>query len=120
MAYTQVAIDCAQIHDWETFHSVFAEILGFPNVYGRNMNAWIDCLSSLDEPLDGMTKVHAPTGGVLVLHLRNVKDFMARCSEQYSAIIECSSFVNHRPVEGRGSARASTIVLGVAVSRLFG
>jgi Barstar (barnase inhibitor) len=96
MAHTQVAIDCAQIHDWQSFHSVFAEILGFPDFYGRNMDAWIDCLISVDEPLDGMTKIHAPAGGVLVLHLANAKDFAVRCPEQYAAIIECSSFVNYR------------------------
>ena len=31
--------------DWESFHTVSAEVFGFPEFYGRNMNAWIDCLS---------------------------------------------------------------------------
>ena len=35
-----VKIPTEQITDWETFHTVFAEILGFPDFYGRNMNAW--------------------------------------------------------------------------------
>ncbi len=64
-----VRIDCDRIIDWESLHDVFAEALGFPGFYGRNMNAWVDCLTSLDAPADGMTAVHAPPGGVLVADL---------------------------------------------------
>jgi RNAse (barnase) inhibitor barstar len=44
-----VAIPVSEIDDWESFHSVFQRELGFPAFYGRNMNAWIDCLISADE-----------------------------------------------------------------------
>ena len=102
MRYTEITIDCLRITDWDSFHSVFAETLGFPDYYGRNMDAWIDCLTYVDDPDDGQTKVHAPAGGLLVFCLNNVKDFAARCPEQYAALIECSAFVNWRRLE-RGS-----------------
>ena len=70
--------------------------MGFPDFYGKNMNAWIDCMTSLDDPADGMTSIHAPQGGVLVLELSDATDLARRCPEIYDAIIECSSFVNHR------------------------
>ncbi len=44
-----VRLDCDRITDWESFHSLFAEVFGFPDFYGRNMNAWIDCMSYLDD-----------------------------------------------------------------------
>ena len=44
-----VKIDCSLIKDWESFHQCFREGFGFPAFYGNNMNAWIDCMSSLDE-----------------------------------------------------------------------
>jgi hypothetical protein len=94
-----VRIDTRRITDWDSFHSVFAELLGFPDFYGRNMNAWIDCLTSIDEPGDRMTSVHAPPNGVLVLQLEHVDDFATRCPEHYSAIIECAGFVNWRRIE---------------------
>jgi hypothetical protein len=78
---------------------VFAEAFGFPAFYGRNMNAWIDCMTSLDDPAAGMSKVHAQPGGVLVLALDEVKEFAARCPEQYDAVVECSAFVNWRRIE---------------------
>ena len=89
-------VDCGAITDWSSFHAVFAKAFGFPDFYGRNMDAWIDCMSSLDDPGEGMSKVHCALGGVLTLQLTNVKSFKLRCPEQYAAIVECSAFVNWR------------------------
>jgi hypothetical protein len=92
-------LDTRRITNWDSFHSVFAETFGFPDFYGRNMNAWIDCMTCLDAPADGMTTVHAPAGHVLVLQLEHAKDFALRCPDQYAAIVECSAFVNWRRME---------------------
>lgn len=67
-----IQIDAARLRDWETFHSVFALELGFPSFYGKNMNAWIDCMSAIDDPDGGMTTVHASPGDPVVLRLENV------------------------------------------------
>ncbi len=96
---TIVRLDTRRILDWESFHSVFAEVFGFPNFYGRNMNAWIDCMTSLDKPDDGMTSLHAPPGGVVVLELLHVGSFARRCPDVYAAVVECAAFVNHRKLE---------------------
>src|SRR5262249_48448301 len=96
---TVVKVDLSKITDWESFHSVFATELGFPSFYGRNMNAWIDCMTSLDYAADGMTSVHVAPGQVLTLQLDNVNDFRQRCPEHYAALIECSAFVNWRRLE---------------------
>jgi hypothetical protein len=94
-----VKLDTRRITDWTTFHDVFAQVLRFPDFYGRNMNAWIDCLTYIDEPGDAMTSIQVPPGGVLVLQLDHVDDFAARCPELYAAIIECAAFVNWRRTE---------------------
>lgn len=94
-----VRIDTQAITDWASFHHVFAEVLGFPELYGRNMDAWIDCISSLDAPTAGMTRLHVQPGEVLTLQLDHVRDFAVRCPEQYTAAIECSAFVNWRRAE---------------------
>src|SRR3954463_2133583 len=101
---TLVKLDTRRITDWDSFHDVFAEVFGFPSFYGRNMNAWIDCLTSLDEPADGLTAVHAPPGGVVELELEHVDDFARRCPEQYAAVIECAAFVNWRKIDVGESA----------------
>jgi len=99
-----VRIDASRIKDWETFHNIFAEKFGFPDFYGRNMEAWIDCMSYLDEPEAHMTSVHIAPGEVMILHLQDVDNFAKRCPTQYEAIIECAAFVNWRRIEEGGSA----------------
>ena len=99
-----VTIDGALIKDWDTFHDVFTETLGFPGWYGRNMNAWIDCMSCVDDPDAGMTKVQVPSGTVLTIAIDNVDSFSQRCPEQYAALVECTAFVNWRCAEDGGPA----------------
>ena len=94
-----VSIDCAKIRDWDSFHGEFAKVFGFPDFYGRNMNAWIDCMTYLDEPDAGMSKIHAAAGSVLTMQLENVAPFRQAHPELYAAIIECSAFVNWRRIE---------------------
>lgn len=92
-------IDLGQISDWRSFHRVFKEKFGFPAFYGENMNAWIDCMTCLDAPDDGMSTIHAPVGGVLVLTLESVADFKRRCPEIFHALIDGAAFVNWRRLE---------------------
>jgi RNAse (barnase) inhibitor barstar len=44
-----VRLETDQMTDWQSFHEVCKARMGFPDIYGMNMNAWIDCLSYLDE-----------------------------------------------------------------------
>lgn len=92
-------IDTALISDWETFHSVFAATLGFPAFYGRNMNAWIDCMTYVDDPGAGMSAVTVEPGKCLTLQLTEATEFAQRCPEQFSALLDCSAFVNWRRME---------------------
>jgi len=94
-----VKLDTRRITDWATFHDVFAEDFGFPGFYGRNMDAWIDCMTYLDDPSAEMTEVHAPAERVVVLQLEHVDDFATRCPEQFEAIVDCAAFVNWRRIE---------------------
>jgi len=56
-------------------------------------------MTSVDDSGTGMTTVQVPRGAALVLQLDNVKDFMRRCPEQYSEILECTAFANWRRSE---------------------
>ena len=94
-----VKIPVSEISDWESFHTVFARVLGFPAFYGRNMNAWVDCMESIDSPSHGMTSVHAPEGGMLVMDLGVCTEFAQRCPEQYEAILDSTGFVNYARID---------------------
>jgi RNAse (barnase) inhibitor barstar len=86
-----VDIALSGISDWETFHTTFAATLGFPDFYGRNLNAWVDCLRYED---DGMSAFPIEAGDVLTIQLQGCKDFRDRCPEIYDALIDSAAFVN--------------------------
>jgi RNAse (barnase) inhibitor barstar len=90
-----VRLDASQPHDWDSFHTVFASMFGFPDFYGRNMNAGIDCMSDLSEDT-GMTSVRGSPTDPVVLYLDNVKTVP---QDIFEAILECSAFVNWRRLE---------------------
>ena len=94
-----VEIDTRKISDWDSFHDVFKESMGFPDFYGRNMSAWIDCMTSLDEPDDALTSMHVPRGSIFVLKLMDAKEMSLRCPDIYDAFVESSAFVNYRRME---------------------
>jgi hypothetical protein len=104
MVVSFAKIDCTRIHDWASFHDEFSRVFAFPGFYGRNMDAWIDCMSSLDEPEAGLSGIHCEPGKVLTIELESAKEFRARCPEQYSAIVECAAFVNWRRIERGGQS----------------
>ncbi len=94
-----IKIPADKITEWESFHDVFQQVLGFPSFYGRNMNAWIDCMTSVDAAADGLTTVTVLPGEILILEIGDPIDFRNRRPEQYAALIECSAFVNFRRCE---------------------
>ncbi len=85
-----VTIPVEKIADWPSFHDVFSQALGFPDFYGRNMDAWIDCMSSIDAPEDSLSTVTIAPGHILLLRIDNPLEFKKRCPEQYDALVECS------------------------------
>ncbi|WP_298376548.1 barstar family protein [uncultured Bradyrhizobium sp.] len=105
-----IKVPADQIKDWDSFHTVFQSTLGLAEFYGRNMNAWIDCITYVDDPASGMTGVSVAEGEILTLCIDDAPDFRRRCPEQYETLIECCAFVNYRRME-RGAAPVLALML---------
>ena len=86
------------IHDWDTLHAVCAAAFGFPDFYGRNGDAFIDCLSYLDEG-DGMSRFVLKPGETLTVELSNAAEFADRAPEQAAALLSWIGAVNAWYVE---------------------
>jgi hypothetical protein len=99
MSHAQVSIDATRIKDWGTYQTVMADTFGFPEEEGHNMDAWVEFLLSLDAPINGNTKVHAPPGGLMIVELQHANDLAKRCPVIYATLMECLGFVNHRRTE---------------------
>ena len=90
-----VRIETKRIVDWPSFHQVFQEALGFPDFYGGNRDAWIDCLSYLGLG-DGMTRFSLQNGEMLSLQIEDTADFATRLPELFQKMVQCAAFVNAR------------------------
>lgn len=95
MAFVQ--LNTTKITGWASFHQVCEEAFGFPDFYGKNMNAWIDCMSSLDE--EGMTKFLLEEDETLFIEITHTEEVNRRVPEIVDALIECTAFVNQRYFE---------------------
>jgi hypothetical protein len=100
MIVSLARIEGRNIRDWDSFHAEFHRVFGFPDSYGRNLDAWIDCMTSLDAEEDGMTTIHVAPGSVLGLEIVDAAYLKAEHPEQWDAILECAAFVNWRRIEG--------------------
>lgn len=88
-----VKLDTKRISDWDSFHLVSKDAFGFPDFYGMNMNAWIDCLTYLRED-DGMSRFQLAKDEMLHIEVSDTENFNSRLPEIFDAFVECSAFVN--------------------------
>ena len=103
MSFPVLEFDANSLVGKERFHTTFAMALGFFNGYGRNMDAWIDCMSYLRAPEAGMTRFRVEEGETLTIVLRNYERFRDAAPEQGRDLIECAAAVNLGEIE-RGAA----------------
>ena len=97
-----VRINSDLITDWNSFHQIFKITFGFPEFYGSNMNAWIDCMSYIDNNETGMTKFSINETDTLIIELTNCEAFKKKCFDIYLALFESVAFVNFRKIKTNG------------------
>ena len=90
----------------DAFHKAFAEIMGFPEFYGRNWDAWIDCMSYLDDPAAGMTQVSLKKNEQLEFKIIGYEftEDLDR-SDVFRDFCICAGFVNSRFGEWQSETR---------------
>jgi len=109
---TIIRIDARRLTDAAGLHSTLAEAFGFPEFYGKNLDALIDCLTHLDDWKAGMSRVQVLPGEVLVLVLEHISGLGKKAMEQVSALADAVAFVNWRRLE-----KGQPAVLAMAYSR---
>lgn len=105
----RIRLRTEQIADREEFHNQFQRLVGFPAFYGRNMDAWIDCMSSLRDG-DGMTAVVLGPDEALEIEVPDAVEFRLRAPELFQDLVDCSAFVNRR-YRARGEGPALVLAL---------
>ncbi|MFA5304766.1 MAG: barstar family protein [Candidatus Omnitrophota bacterium] len=91
-------MDGNAIKDWDSFHDVFTEVFGFPDCYGRNMDAWIIRMMSIDDPDSSLTTVKVSEGENLTLEILNGGSLRKRCPEILDTLSNSLSLVDFRRI----------------------
>lgn len=86
-------------------HHAFAQAMGFPDFYGKNWDAWIDCMSYIDDAKVGMSKVTVGKGESLEIEIlvrNNSRYYEGRV---WGVFCGCMAAVNARLAAGGSKAR---------------
>ncbi|MBV8666516.1 MAG: barstar family protein [Burkholderiaceae bacterium] len=105
----KVTLDGEKIRGWESFHDECQHAFGFPEFYGRNMNAWVDCLSYLRDE-DGMSKFRLEPDEVLQIEVIHTESLRIRAPDILEDMEFCISAINER-YEDYGEKPALELVL---------
>ena len=103
-------IDGAEISDGSSFHDVFARVFRFPDFYGRNMDAWNDCMSDLHGPT-ALSGHELPENEPVAIYLRDAESFAERCPDVFRSFIACTAFVNGKYEKLGSPVRISLVLL---------
>lgn len=104
-----VRLDGSSINDWTSFHDASRAAFGFPDFYGRNMDAWVDCLSTLRDD-DGMSSFMLGADEMLEIELLHAKILRQNAPDILDALEDCTAEINERYLEN-GEQPALTLVL---------
>ena len=104
-----VHVDGAAIRDWQSFHSECQVKFGFPDFYGRNMDAWIDCLSTLRDN-DGMSAFTLAPDETLRIEIAHSSILQGQAPQILDALWDCVDAINERYTKN-GEKPAAELVL---------
>ena len=90
-----VSLDGATMTDWEAFHRQSQQVFGFPDFYGKSMDAWIDCLSYLRDD-DGMSSIRLGPEEVLHIDILHAEAWRAAQPDMLDEVLYCIAGINDR------------------------
>ncbi|MEE3664884.1 barstar family protein [Brenneria sp. g21c3] len=93
MKVKRLYIDFSKLETMDDFHNEMKSIFGFPDFYGKNTHALIDCLTSLRYPDDGMTTITLKKDETLLLEVNNLN---YRNIEVVNTFFSSIQYVNYR------------------------
>lgn len=103
----RVLIDFYKVKTMDDFYDQLSDKLGFPDYFGRNGDALIDCLFSLRYPQDEMTSIHVSSDEYLLLELRGFSSVEQKIKD---TLITCIEFVSKKCKE-KGQSPSIVLLL---------
>ena len=94
-----IRVDARRLTDSAGLHAALSEAFGFPDSYGKNLDALVDCLTHLDNPKTAMSRVQLFPGQVALLVLEHADGKGKQQTAQVKALLDAIAFVNWRRLE---------------------
>lgn len=92
---TVVRLNGEAMTDWDAFHRTCKAEFGFPDFYGCNMDAWVDCLSYLRDE-EGMTKFRLKPNEKLQITITNAEILRTKAPDILAELAFCIEAINER------------------------
>lgn len=93
-----VRIDGSKILNWDDFHDAFKDVMGFPDFYGRNSNAWIDCMGDIHHDTK-MLNVTLSNDTALVLEVTDAGHMEEKAPDILEGLASLVAFVNKERIQ---------------------
>jgi hypothetical protein len=90
-----VQLNGEAITDWDSFHKTCAAAFGFPEFYGRTMDAWVDCLSYLRDD-ENMTRFRLKPNEVLQITISHAESLRKNLPDLLEEVAFCIAGINER------------------------
>ena len=89
MKFVTIKIDFSNIETLDDLHDVLFKTFGFPDFYGRNIHALIDCISSIRYPEEGMTSFFLASDEFLLIRTKKMGEVEDSIAKFFIYAIEC-------------------------------
>jgi hypothetical protein len=94
-----IRIDARKLTDAAGLHAALGEAFGFTPGYGKNLDALVDCLTHLDDPRAGLSRVQVLPGQMALLVIEHTQEMGKPAAAQVKALADAAAFVNWRRLE---------------------
>jgi len=75
----KIIIDGDKINSMDLFHELFARQAGFPDYYGKNLNAFWDCITTdVEGPIEIIWKNHKNSARLLGEEFETIKSLLIK------------------------------------------
>ena len=98
----RILLETTEIVDRVSFCEAFKELLGSPEWYGANMNAWIDCVSDPEDTESSITRFKLSPGETLITAVVGSESFAEQMPDVFAGFVPCTAFVNQQYLTRRG------------------
>lgn len=106
-----IRLNTTGITDALSFHQACKDLMGFPDDYGMNWSAWIDCLTFLNDSGGQRSNFHLGPGEHLIIEITDIENFQLRLPSLLSSLLACSADVNQRHQEAGLANRIALVFI---------